>query len=76
MGRMKGVVHHSLRVQMQGVAKQNPDDVLASPTKKYKEKEEYHPCRRDSCNGNKGQKRKQVGIGMLVLVDPLDFSFM
>ena len=53
----------------------NSDDVLASPTKNTRKRKSTIPAV-DSPAMATGQKREQVGIGMLVLVDPLDFSSM
>ncbi len=58
-----------------GICKTNSDDVLASTTKNTRKMKSTIPAVDSPAMAIKGQKREQ-GIGILVLVDPLDFSSM
>ncbi len=59
-----------------GIHKTKSDDVSASPTRNTRKKKSTIPVVDSPAMATEGQKREQVGIGMLALVDRLDFSSM
>ncbi len=69
----RGLSRHSLDYHSGMLGENSPDE---SEGEQEEEGEDSDGENERSCNGNKGQKREQVDISMLVLVDPLDFSSM